>query len=380
MDENASVTDPPVASIDARLVAALNGEPLEVTDAGVVDSLVRRARFHGVELLLLHRAAVTDPVLAGPMRESALAFAAWEMQHRRVVATALRALEQAGVAALVFKGTALASFLYEDPALRTRADTDLLVPAGSDKAVTQALLRSGFHRVPGVPSYQSTFTVSDPAGTSHSLDVHWRINNSELLARTFTFEELADRSMPLPGLAPGARGPSVVDSLMIACMHRATHRHYAYRVDGDVHHDPDRLIWLYDIHLLAGQLSIIDWGCLSELSRAKELRTLVAEGLALAHELFGTAVPEKDMQDSGARADIEAPSRYLASSAFVRGWMDLRAMPGWSIRWRRLRDICLPPSDYVRAKYVGSTIRCLPCLYARRAIEGAWRRVRAFKA
>ena len=67
--------------------------------------------------------------------------------------------------------------------------------------------------------------------------------------------ELLARALPLPALGPHARGPGDVDALLIACMHRATHRHNPYTVNGEDHHDPDRLIWLTDIDLLARRLS-----------------------------------------------------------------------------------------------------------------------------
>jgi hypothetical protein len=359
---------------EAQILAALRGEPVPFTDVLSEHQFLQQARIDGVEALL-HRvkAGASHPDVAAALRQSALAFAAWEMRHRQVVAIALDALRQAGTPALVFKGTALAATLYEDPALRPRADTDLLLPPGARDRATDALRRCGFTLVPGVPSYQSTFTLRAEDGSSHSLDVHWRINNSELLSRTFDYEDLAARAVLLPS---GACVVSNVDALLIACMHRATHKHYAYRVDGQDHHDPDRLIWLYDIHLLARSFTSADWNTFVDAATRKGLRALAKEGLAGAHDRFATEVPASVMHSLNVDPGQEAPARYLASGGLRRTWLDFVAMSTWRARLRWLEHQCFPPADYMRAKYPHSREGCLPCLYARRVIAGMWKRVR----
>jgi hypothetical protein len=363
------------AMADAQIVAGLRGQDVSVSDARIAARFEQRARMHGVEGLLHRRGVAAGSPTAAALRQTALAFAAWEMRHRQLVAAALGALRDAGAPALVIKGSALASHLYDDPALRVRADTDLLLPPGSQAVVAAALRRCGFVPIPGVPSYQSTFTFIAEDGSEHSLDAHWRINNSELLSRTFDYAELATRSVPLPRLALHARGTSPIDSLLIACMHRATHRHYAYRVDGEDHHDPDRLIWLYDIHLLAPTLSPTDWEILVDAATRKGLRSITREGLSRARDRFGTQLPPGVMDRLDVSPREEAPARYLASGGLRRASLDVVAMPSWSARLRWFLDQCFPPADYMRSKYPDSARTCLPCLYARRAVAGVRKRL-----
>jgi hypothetical protein len=365
------VSPPAPTPIDAFLRALLRGE--EAVSAGLEpEAVLRRARVHGVEGLLMASCATgSQPGL----REAALAFAAWEMRHRVLLVRALEALEAAGTPAILLKGGALAYSLYSDPALRTRADTDLLVPEHSADTVRRALEHCGFNRVPGAASYQSTFARADVDGCVHALDVHWRINNSELLAQRFDYAELAAASMPLQQLAPCARAPSYVDSLLIACMHRATHKHYAYHVDGEDHHDPDRLIWLYDLHLLARQLGEGDWQEFVDQAARKGLRAVSSEGLSRARDCFGTVVPAHVWRALQTHPLHEDPARYLASSPARRTWMDVRAMPGWSRRLQWLRDLCFPPDVYMRAKFARANAAWLPSLYLRRAVAGLWKRL-----
>ena len=87
-------------------------------------------------------------------------------------------------------------------------------------------------------------------GFTHALDVHWRLNNAALLSERFTFAELAAAAVPIPALGPHAQGLGSVHALLLACMHRVAHL-----PEGNA----DRLIWLYDIHLLAQHLIDQQW-------------------------------------------------------------------------------------------------------------------------
>jgi len=58
---------------------------------------------------------------------------------------------------------------------------------------------------------------------------------------------------------PDALAVSPVHALLLACMHRGTHRHNPYYVSGEPHTGGDRLIWLYDLHLLAESFGEHDW-------------------------------------------------------------------------------------------------------------------------
>ena len=71
-----------------------------------------------------------------------------------------------------------------------------------------------------------------------------------------------------------------MDALAIACIHRVAH-----------HGDEQRLIWLYDIHLLAGALTAAEAEDFLSLAAAKRIRAVCARGCSLAHARFGTSFP-----------------------------------------------------------------------------------------
>jgi hypothetical protein len=355
---------------DAAIAALLLGE--SANDGTYDEPWVRRVRFHGVESLIFRGG---PPDAKRSLREAALSFAAWEMRHRALLVETLAALAAAGIQPILIKGGGLAHSIYPDPALRTRADTDLLMPRDSRAVVTRVLARCGFALEPGVPSYQSTFSRTDPDGTAHSLDVHWRINNSELLSRLFTYEELLAGAEPVPPLGSAALRAGDAHSMLIACMHRATHRHNGYRVDGDEHHDPDRLIWLYDIHLLARSFDEAAWQRVTDMGRSKGLLQVMREGLERSGDFLGTAMPAQVGAALARGSAAEDPARYLAGTRARRTLMDLRAMDGWGQRARWLRDMCFPPPEYMRARSGNLAGGSLSWPYVRRAFGGIFKRI-----
>ena len=296
----------------------------------------------------------------------------WELRHESVLRDTLFALDQAGLQPLLIKGAALAYSFYADPAQRTRSDSDLFMPVNARDATERTLHRLGFERVASAPSHQATYVLQQPDATSHALDVHWRINNSESLARLLPYDEVARDAQPVPALGPHALAPSPVYALVIACMHRATHRHNPYRVAGESHHEPDRLIWLRDIDLLARTLGEAQWREFVSIATSKGLPATCLEGLQLAARCFHTPLPEDAiaaLSASSGRAD-----RYLQSSPLRQHWLDFVALQSATARVRWLKDVALPPEPYMRAKYPDGGH--LPWLYLRRAARGMAKRLR----
>jgi hypothetical protein len=304
------------------------------------------------------------------LRSRAIQLAMWELRHQQVLSQALDALAGASVQPLLFKGTALAYSLYENPALRTRGDTDLLIPINAKARVHDTLASLGFDRAIGVSgelaSYQASYTARSEDGTSHTLDVHWQINNSELLAQLFTFDELNRDAQPLPRLSPMARSVSRPQALLLACMHRATHKQNPIYVDGRPHHDANRLIWLFDIHLLCATLTAAERQAFVSLAGQKRLRGVCCEGLHEADVRFG---PSTRAALISALTPIETPepsAKYLNGGKLRQHAMDFRALGNSRRRARYLSEVLFPSRIYMRSKF-NSPAGWLPWLYVRRA-------------
>ena len=337
---------------------------------------------HGVQVLLHAQLASSEwPTgLLQTLRDGAVQLAMWELRHQHVLTNTLAALSAGGIQPVLFKGTALAYSLYPNPALRSRGDTDLIVPVDAKEQAHALLTSLEFERSLGVSgeyvSYQASYVRRLEDGGTHTLDLHWKINNSELLSRLFSYEELLRDAEPLPRLCPHALGASRVHALMLACMHRATHRQNPYYVAGEPHHDPDRLIWLYDIHILAEQLSGSEWKHLARLAAAKGLRAVCLEGIQHASERFHTELGVEALAALAQPGTIEPAARYLQGGKLRQQWMDFCALRTVSAQLGLVGELLFPPADYMRAKFEQPS-GWLPWLYLRRALNGVTKVLRA---
>jgi hypothetical protein len=374
---------------EVLLCAALRGENPAWSvpgDADFTAGFLERCVYHGVQPLL-HYLVKPEPAVAlgwpqvvlSECHWQAIAWTMWELRHQALLKQVLALLAGMGVQPVLFKGTALAYSLYPGPVLRSRGDTDLIVSLVDRVRVTEALEGLGFMRDAGVSgnfiSYQATFTLTEANGSSHSLDLHWRINNSQLLARLFTYEELRSRAQALPELSPHAFAACPVDALLLACMHRSGHKRSPYYVDGVAHYSGDRLIWVYDIHLLARKLTQDEWHEFMGLATQKGLRAVCLEGLGLAQTCFTTTIASAVIEGLARPGHPEPIEQYMGSSAVRRRWLDFCAIEGWRGKLGLLTENLFPPASYMHQKYRDDGSAWLPWLYVRRMKDGMSKRL-----
>jgi hypothetical protein len=379
-DHNRSATTP-MLEIDALLCAALRGATptwLAVGDMDFAARFLERSAYQGVQSLLHQlldaKQAIAKgwpPEVLAECRRQAIGRTMWELRHQALLSQVLEELASIDAQPVLFKGTALAYGLYPNPVLRTRGDTDLLIPLHARGRATEVLAHMGFQRDPGVRgdcmSHQESLTYAEPGGSHHCLDLHWQVNNEGLLVELFTYEELRARAQPLPELGPRAIAPDPLHALLLACMHRSRHKQAPYYVDGVAHYSGDRLIWLYDIHLLAQRLTGDDWHELIEMATRKGLRALCREGLHLARMCSSTEVPPEVMEALARPGNPEPIAAYMERSAIRRLWMDFCVIGGWRYKLGFLSEKLFPPAGYMRQQYPDAKLTWLPWLYLRRA-------------
>jgi Uncharacterised nucleotidyltransferase len=183
-----------------------------------------------------------------------------------------------------------------------------------------------------------------------------------------TCEEILPRAVPVPALGPSAMALGNVDALLLACIHPVMH-----------HRNEERLLWVYDIHLLAARLTLVEFEELVRLARTKKVAEVCARGLQLAEAMFGTPVPRQVLAELDHHGQDEPSADYLASE---RRWhhetiASLRALPRFGQRVRFVREVLLPSSHYMlgayglRGKSFGPWL--LPALYVHRNLRGVWK-------
>lgn len=292
---------------------------------------------------------------------------------RNILCEVLITLCSKGVEPVLFKGTALAYDLYANPVWRARGDTDMIVAIGDSSRTADALVSLGFrrgHRLGGeLASYQDCYIFTTQDRSTHMIELHRRINNSQLLSHLFSYGELRAKAVALPRLCEGALAAGTEHALLLACMHKATHRHNPYYVDGAAHYGGDRLIWLYDIYLLARSFTAGNWEEVVRLASIKGLCATTLDGIERATARFGQCCPD-EVRRQLARTG-EPVALYLGAGRLRQSWIDFCTIEGGSNRLRFAREVILPPSEYMRAKYGKTHPALLPLRYAHRAVTGA---------
>jgi hypothetical protein len=372
------------------LCAVLRGTSPEWSGTGADDDInafLGAARYHGVLQLVAEAFRDQRPHDSWPeeiwraCHEVSLAQAMYELAHRAEIIGVLDTLVSADVKALILKGTALAYSHYANPVLRPRGDTDLLIPRSRRRDAERVLAQLGYVRDTGVEgefiSYQATWSRSDCMGVLHALDIHWRINNSQILANTLSYEELEARATPLPLLGANALAPAPVDALLFACIHRAGHANVPYYVDGTAHPGGNRLIWLYDIHLLVSRMSAGELDDFARLAASKRIRAICLDAVQRTSACFGTPIPSRVADALGASAPAEASALYLSGGNVRQMVGNFLALERWSDRGRWARETAFPPARYMRRKYSDAANTWLPILYARRGITGIAKLIRS---
>lgn len=376
--------------LDAAIRAILRREKCSWDEAGgpaAIRGFMQAAYWHGVVPLL--DAEFRDRVelerwpkeIQVECFAGALAHAAHESAQREEAARVIDALVAGGVQPLVLKGGALACTLYADPSLRPRCDTDLLVPMHARAQADRVLEGLGYSRAEGVAgefiSYQASWSRTDATGNAHYLDLHWRINNSQLLANVFAYEDLASRSVPVPGLGPSARTLDPVDALLLACVHRAGHAFQTVH-DGDrIRHGGDRLIWLYDIHMLAGRMSDAQLEEFARYAAARKIRAICLDALQRSRECLGTIIPPRLLEELGKPGPSEPSASLISAGEGGRMVDDFLALERWRDRAQWLRELAFPDAAYMRWKYPDAPRTWLPILYVRRGMAAISRLFRA---
>jgi len=305
------------------------------------------------------------------LRAGAHRQAARELAQRADLQRVVAALKETGIETLLMKGASLAYDVYRDPAWRVRSDADIFIRESDRERARACLEDLGYSSQPEVAgrliAYQFHSERTDPHGIRHLYDVHWKIANPQRFADAIGFDELAAGAVPLPLLGGAARGIGRMHALWLACVHRAAH-----------HYDQETLVWLYDVHLLAGALDDDEMRRLVVLAERTGVRRICLRALLLARDRFGTRIAPKVI------AALEAAPADEPSTVFLRPGMrkldvlldDVRVLPGWRPRLTLLKEHLFPDETYMRGTFARGSSAPTVWLYLRRIAGGASKWIR----
>ena len=292
-----------------------------------------------------------------------------ELLRGAEIRAVIEALATAGIRALLIKGTPLAYSVYPTPAARPRDDTDLMITVAHVDAARGVMASLGYIETVHCSDLFSQFEVQkrDRFGVVHAFDVHWKISTQPVFADVLSHREMLRDAVSVPALGAAAFAPGFVDALLLACIHPAMH-----------HKNAERILWIYDTHLLASRLTDDEFCDFARQAMHKRVAAVCAHQLQLARAIFETRIPDAALNELSAAED-EPSAAYLASH---RRWhheviSSVRGLPRVGDRVTLLRHVLLPSPGYMLGAYGlrGKPLApwLLPALYVHRGVRGAWR-------
>jgi hypothetical protein len=340
--------------IRSWLAAVLRGE---APDLGLVDckeltEILAVANEEGVVALIHER--MQHPVLAAALpqelrdqfAEAAQLKAGASLFREAECRRMLKRLAQEGLPALLLKGSALAYGVYASPCLRECSDIDFLFATRqAAKQAADILCEAGYIQA-GIQGELATYEITC-FRTLDSLaylemDLHWGIGSSPIYANCFNFNDLFKASIALPSLAPTARGLGLIHAYAHASMHRAINLWLGIG---------DHLKWLFDLHALGERFTPSEWEQLVAVCIEKQLCGTCLDGMQSAAATFHTSIPD-GLRERLSEGALKEPidMRRMRSWPYLQ-MMNLRAIPGWGLKARWLRQRVFPSGGYLHHYY-----------------------------
>ncbi len=288
-----------------------------------------------------------------------------EKQLREII----EALKAQGIGVLILRGPGLAWSVYPNPALRPCDDIDLLVlPEQMIKARSvleklgyrslnkKFILSRDFYR-------EENFIHKKNPADNLLLDLHWENWELHPLFRRNGqgIEELFQRAIRIESSTLTFETLHPVDALIQAAIHLTM-----------LHRQNMRLVWIYDIVLLARQLQRPEqWEELKERSVTWMARLAVEDSLKMAQFWSGFQLPD-GFDDFSSWPQPTAEEALVWSDSIKGHWMRvllkkcLSSPSGLLKMARSLFHLLFPPPDIMRYCYPASPRWLLPISYVKR--------------
>jgi len=196
----------------------------------------------------------------------------------------------------------------------------------------------------------------------HVLDLHLSVTSTHGLYReSMGFSSIKCASIKLPDLAPNAWCMGDNHALLHACFHAA--QHYS--------HLGERLIWIYDIHLLLQHISSRDLADAIEQTKRARMLDLFAHGINRSHYWFNSVIPDllqETLTTYAGDNSLELLETDMKRGIAIRAYANMRDIKGIRNKmlyiWQRL----FPPPRYLLQNSQHQNPLWLPLLYCQRIL------------
>lgn len=368
----------PKQPIDGFIYSILNGNAPSWPDTAIdtfADELEQALHLHGLYPLIYHLykdvpAWTTWPgEIRARLKRTSLHHAAHDLAAESKTRDLLTKLQASGIRPIVLKGTAIAYTHYSEKSTRTRGDIDLLFQRSELSRAFRIMEAQGYEYVyrQGFLGQELGYVDVSAGPTNLPLDIHWRSSSYVLMAHILNTEEIIRSAVTIPDLAPLPCAMNPVHALMHACMHWVKHL-----ASGD----SIRILWVYDIYLLAKQLSATEIRQFISGVTEKRISRICLAALSYVEQKLHCRNLVKLIRNLETIKQKEATARMLGPNArsFVAG--DVFSSADISFLPRVLEDILFPPGAYLLRLYGKQQPMWLPLLYTHRLSAGLLEYVR----
>ncbi|MCP4575687.1 MAG: nucleotidyltransferase family protein [Deltaproteobacteria bacterium] len=272
------------------------------------------------------------------------------------------------VRVLVLKGPALGRRVYPDPALRPASDLDLLVRP-DDMVQSRTILEDlGYKCIARLFDAEEilyideTFLHIDNPRNYRAIELHWRLHKYLGITQEVRTEELFRRAIKIETDAFAFEVLDPVD----AFIHTAINNAYS-------HDDCMRLIWAYDVKMLASKLVVPhDWELLQKRCVRWRARRAVELSISMARSWLDLNVPNgfDRFTQWPQPSEIEADgwARLISRKHRLLSTITLRMPPssGLMEKVRLLARLVFPLRDKVCSDFPPPHDLLFPLSYVRR--------------
>lgn len=330
-----------------------------------------RIAYHGIALMLLeqHEALQNWPgEVVSQIEEEGRLQALWEISHQSAIANLIEALASKGITPFVLKGTAMAYSVYDEPAMRRRGDTDLLIEGHKRNFVRDIFRACGWKPVSGRMALQEAWTLNSRGNFVHAVDLHWTIRSSMAVSEALANDHPKNRAMALPRLSANAMAFGPADSMIQVCLNSASHSQFGYLVEEAKIMDGQRLIWAVDLDSLTSRMTAQAWDELERIAVGCGASALLAAGLSYAQAALQTQLPEgliERLEANASDADT-ITSYYRDLGSRQRITADIMAAAPFQDKFAIFMQHAFPNAAALRERFPESEDTPTALLHARR--------------
>ena len=352
-------------ALRARCCGLLAGH----ADGGAEAALWEHAWREGVGACLWHalegRIALDADVFDTHVRQPLRVQTTQALRQRRALGELLAAMSERDIPCFVLRGASLAETLYDRPALRPQTDIDLLVAGADLAAAASAAGDIGFRALPEHPQLllRADGALLDLHADPLDMD---RIRAWSHLTPLRTEDFFAEAREGRLANAPALLAP---DELLMPylCFHAMKHSF-------------ERLIWLWDIALLARRIEARgDWDAVLAGARRWRLERPCYYALAYAAHHLDAPVPDPVLAELAPRMDWRERALFARVMAhevvpFLAERLFARMMPDARTRLAFWRETIVPRESVRRQIADGEG--CARCQFIRKRLAQGWRLLR----